>query len=95
MHNPETPLYVVGDIHGHLDTLIDALDLIAVDGGQDAKVVFVGDLVDRGPDSRGVIEYLINGIANGRDWTVLKGNHDRMFEWFMESPPRHDPHLLV
>jgi len=95
MHNPETPLYVVGDIHGHLDALIDALDLIAVDGGQDAKVVFVGDLVDRGPDSRGVIEYLINGIANGRDWTVLKGNHDRMFEWFMESPPRHDPHLLV
>jgi len=55
----------------------------------------VGDLVDRGPDSRGVIQRVIDAQAQGRDWTVVKGNHDRMFEWFLQSPPQHDPHLMV
>jgi len=64
------------------------------DGGKDAPIVFVGDLVDRGPDSRGVIQRVIDAQAQGRDWTVVKGNHDRMFEWFLQSPPQHDPHLM-
>ncbi len=89
------PLYVIGDIHGHLDKLANAVDLIDQDGGKDAKIIFIGDLVDRGPDSKGVIQFLIDGIAAGRNWTVLKGNHDRMFEWFMQTPPRHDAHMLV
>ncbi len=89
------PLYVIGDIHGHLDKLANAVDLIDQDGGKDAKIIFIGDLVDRGPDSKGVIQFLIDGIATGRNWTVLKGNHDRMFEWFMQTPPRHDAHMLV
>ena len=89
------PLYVIGDIHGHLDKLANAVDLIDQDGGKDAKIIFIGDLVDRGPDSKGVVQFLIDGIAQGRDWTILKGNHDRMFEWFMQSPPRHDAHFLV
>lgn len=88
-------IYAMGDIHGYLDKLEHALDLIAQDGGAYAPVVFVGDLVDRGPQSREVIQYLIDGIAAGKDWTVLKGNHDRLFEWFMEDAPRHDPYLLV
>lgn len=88
-------IYAMGDIHGHLGKLEHALGLIERDGGADAPVVFVGDLVDRGPQSREVIQYLIDGIAAGKDWTVLKGNHDRLFEWFMENEPRHDPHLLV
>ena len=35
------------------------------------------------------------GKAEGRNWTFLMGNHDRMFSWFMEDFPRHDPLLLV
>ena len=86
-------VYVIGDIHGQLAQLDRALSLIERDGGRDAEVVFVGDYTDRGPDSRGVIDRLMQGRDAGRNWTFLKGNHDRMFQWFMEEKPRQDPHL--
>ena len=89
------PIYAVGDVYGQLSQLEAALIAIEKDGGKDAAVVFIGDLVDRGADSRRVIELIISLCDEGRNFTILKGNHDRMFEWFMESPPRHDPHLLV
>lgn len=90
-----TPIYAIGDIHGQLGMLEDALALIDADGGADAKIVFLGDYVDRGPDSRGVLELLSRGLSEGRNWTCLKGNHDRMMEWYLDTPPRHDPYLLV
>ena len=77
------PIYAVGDIHGHLDQLDRTLGLIARDGGPEARVIFLGDLVDRGPDSRGVIERLIQGQATGQPWQVLRGNHDDMFRRFL------------
>jgi serine/threonine protein phosphatase 1 len=89
------PLYAIGDIHGQLGELHRVLELIERDGGLDARVVFVGDYADRGPDSKGVIETLVQGQRDGRNWICLKGNHDRMFEWFMQEYPRHDAHLLV
>ena len=58
-----------------------------------APVVHVGDLVDRGPDSAGVVEYLVSGIAQGFNWLVLKGNHDRMFARFLADSGHHDPRL--
>ncbi|MBR9844556.1 MAG: serine/threonine protein phosphatase, partial [Rhodobacteraceae bacterium] len=61
----------------------------------DASVVFLGDLVDRGPDSAGVIDLLQKGVAEGRNWTVLRGNHDRMYSYFMEEVPRPDPQVLL
>jgi serine/threonine protein phosphatase 1 len=81
-------LYAIGDIHGHLDLLRAAHDLIAADMARHGagQVIHVGDLVDRGPDSRGVIDFLITGIAGGQDWVVLKGNHDRMFARFLRDP---------
>ena len=88
-------LYAIGDIHGHPDKLDRALELIEADGGAGSEVIFIGDYIDRGPDSRAVIQRLIDGLAEGQNWTCLKGNHDRMMEWFFEPEPRHDPHLLV
>lgn len=89
------PIYAVGDIHGQLGELTRVLKLIEIDGGPDAKIVFLGDYTDRGPDSRGVLDLLIEGQTAGRNWTFLKGNHDRMFEWFMSTPLRGDPYLMV
>lgn len=88
-------IYAVGDIHGQLAELETALERIEADGGPDAKIVFLGDYVDRGPDSAGVLQRLSQGVSEGRNWICLKGNHDRLFEWFMEDVPRHDPHLIV
>ena len=89
-------LYAIGDIHGQLGMLETALAQIDADGGRNARVVFLGDYVDRGPDSKGVIDTLVRGLADGRDWVCLKGNHDRFFEWYVDPDgPRFDPHLLV
>lgn len=82
--------YAIGDIHGHIDLLRAAHDRIAADraahGTGDAPVIHLGDLVDRGPDCRGVVQYLIDGMAQGAPWQVLKGNHDRMFTRFLRDP---------
>jgi len=88
-------LYAIGDIHGHLGLLRAAHDLIAADMARHGPgpVIHVGDLVDRGPDSRGVIEFLMQGQQDGRDWVVLKGNHDRMFWRFLRNPSDPEPGL--
>lgn len=88
-------LYAIGDIHGHLDLLRAAHDRIARDMARHGPgtVVHVGDLVDRGPDSRGVIDFLLQGIARGEAWVVLKGNHDRMFRRFLRDPAEPEPGL--
>ena len=88
-------LYALGDIHGQFDMLQEALAWIEHDGGHDAALVFVGDLTDRGPRSREVITFLIDQIAAGKNWTVIKGNHDRMFGWFLQDYPKIDIELPV
>lgn len=89
--------YAIGDIHGALDKLEAAHALIAADrrttGDGQAPVVHIGDLVDRGPDSRGVIDFLLRGIGAGAPWIAIKGNHDRMFTGFLDDPDSHDPGL--
>jgi serine/threonine protein phosphatase 1 len=81
--------YAIGDIHGHLDALKAAHDRVEADrartGDDEAPVVHLGDLVDRGPDSRGVIQHLVEGRAAGAPWEVLLGNHDRYFRRYLHS----------
>lgn len=78
------PIYAIPDIHGQEAQLQAALDLVERDGGAAARIVFLGDLVDRGPGSRAVIARLMTAQAEGRDWTVLRGNHDQMFLDFLD-----------
>ncbi|KAF0676501.1 metallophosphoesterase family protein [Profundibacterium mesophilum] len=86
-------LYAIGDIHGQLGELERALALIEADGGQDARIVFVGDYTDRGPHSRQVIERLVSGCEEGRPWTCLKGNHDRMFLRYVTAGIENDDNI--
>lgn len=76
-------IYVIGDIHGCLDPL---RRLIAQLRPSEAdEVIFLGDYVDRGPDSKGVIDYLLT--LSGRH-TFLMGNHERMFLDFLQGKER-------
>src|SRR2546428_2129804 len=64
---------VVGDIHGRLDRLDRVLSRLP----EERALVFLGDYVDRGPESRGVIERLI-GLERRRQCVLLCGNHEEM-----------------
>lgn len=85
------PVYAIGDIHGRMDALAKTHGLVERDGGTDAHIVHLGDLIDRGPDSPAVIDYLMGGQAQGRNWQIVKGNHDNKLPRFMEDPFWIDP----
>jgi serine/threonine protein phosphatase 1 len=71
--------YVIPDIHGRHDLLSEALAGInARAGGGTGTIVAIGDYVDKGPQSRQVIERLLPGAAEGCKLVALKGNHDAM-----------------
>ena len=77
-------IYAIGDIHGQDQMLQHALDLIHADGGPDAEIVFLGDYLDRGPNSRAVVQILMDGQAAGKPWQCIKGNHDRYMTRFLD-----------
>ncbi|MFD0935602.1 metallophosphoesterase family protein [Methylobacterium trifolii] len=75
----EGPIYACGDIHGRLDLLEKFLTWVGDDSSGSSTVVFLGDYVDRGPHSRGVIERLMAGpTRSGERWYPIKGNHESL-----------------
>ncbi len=76
---PENPLDIIGDIHGEYSALLALLCRLGYDSngrhGKDRKLVFVGDLCDRGPDSLAVIQLVERLIQQGNAQAVL-GNHE-------------------
>lgn len=73
-------LYAFGDIHGELEKLDELLDSIQIERSD--RLVFLGDYIDRGPDSVGVIERLIS-LRDQYDCVFLLGNHESMFLDFL------------
>jgi serine/threonine protein phosphatase 1 len=88
---PGTRVYAIGDIHGRRDLLDDVHRAIAADLGDTAvslnKVaVYIGDYVDRGDDSRGVIDRLLTAPLTGFRSVHILGNHEDMLLRFLEDP---------
>jgi serine/threonine protein phosphatase 1 len=85
--------YVVGDIHGCADELkcmIESLPLATTD-----RLVFLGDYVDRGPDSKGVVTYLIGLQKNApQEFVFLKGNHEDMLLSYLGFQGRYGEMFL-
>ena len=84
-------VYAVGDIHGRADLLRILLDMIQEDAarapaGPQRRIVFLGDYVDRGPDSKGVIDTLLAKAPAGFSACHLSGNHEDMLLTFLDRP---------
>jgi serine/threonine protein phosphatase 1 len=76
-----TPIYAVGDIHGRLDELRRVLGLIKREASgmsiDRPRIVYLGDYIDRGPDSKGVLDLLVSPWHEDEvDTVYLNGNHD-------------------
>jgi serine/threonine protein phosphatase 1 len=82
--------YAVGDVHGRLDCLDGLLKDIAADAAatrEPATLVFLGDLVDRGPESAGVVERVC-ALRRSGDWAAVEsilGNHEEAMLLFLED----------
>lgn len=72
--------WVIGDIHGHLEKLKEVLEISGFNNETD-KLISIGDLCDRGPDSFGVVEHLMTIC----DLIHIRGNHDQWFIDFMDN----------
>lgn len=82
-------IYAIGDVHGHFDKLKVLISKIEEDAAQypdeTHKLIFLGDFVDRGPNSKRVIEHIMSGFY-GFETIVLTGNHEQFMLGFLEAP---------
>lgn len=85
-----TRLYAIGDVHGRLDLLRQLCALVHEDAWQvqASRNVFIslGDYVDRGPQSREVLEFLSSAPLPGFEHVYLKGNHEEIMLRFLDDP---------
>ena len=102
MDHPSLPqgqlIYAIGDIHGRSDLLAKLLEDIERDAAQTAPdgrraLIFLGDYIDRGPDSRGVVDMALHALPRGFDAHFLKGNHEALLLDFLEDPADLDQWL--
>jgi serine/threonine protein phosphatase 1 len=78
-----TLTYAIGDVHGQYDLLDALLAFIQTDADrrrQDPRVIFLGDIVDRGPESKNCIELVISTLKRWPKSKLILGNHD---DWFL------------
>lgn len=68
-------ILAISDIHGELDLFNELLEKVSYDASND-QLILLGDYVDRGPDSKGVLERVVE--LNQQGAIVLRGNHDQM-----------------
>ena len=85
-------IYAIGDVHGCQAALLDAEarivdDAAALEGRK--LLVMLGDYIDRGPNSRQVIDHLLAPPPAGFERVALCGNHDDLFYHFLLDPAAH------
>jgi serine/threonine protein phosphatase 1 len=92
--------YAVGDIHGRSDLLADLFALLEQRADRDVRdggppiVIFLGDYVDRGPDSAGVLDLLTSARPAGFERRFLRGNHEQAMAAFLDQPVANRAWLL-
>lgn len=85
-----TRIYAIGDTHGYLDLMVNLhgqiKDDLAKKPIEKYKIIFLGDYIDRGPNSKGCIDYLIGLLSEDPNVICLKGNHEEKLIQFLEDP---------
>jgi serine/threonine protein phosphatase 1 len=83
-------IYAVGDVHGRLDLLRDLLAAIEADAAArpsaETHVIMLGDLIDRGPDSAGIVDFFLNTPPAFASIHQLMGNHEEMLLKLIDTP---------
>ncbi|WP_336969661.1 metallophosphoesterase family protein [Sphingobium aromaticiconvertens] len=91
-------VYAIGDIHGRLDLLIKMEEAIRRDVASGdfgpAAICYLGDYIDRGPQSADVVERLCSPIDDGIERVFLMGNHEDRLLDFLDDPTRYGPSWL-
>lgn len=89
----DTRTYAIGDVHGRRDLLEALLARIDAERAADPRAVehliLLGDLIDRGPDSRGVLDLVLARQATDATLTVLGGNHESMLVTLLDGDMWH------
>ena len=80
-------IFAIGDIHGSFDQLRGLVQKIPIDFADDT-LVFIGDYIDRGPNSVEVIDYLLELKRRHPGIIFLKGNHEDMLEKYLDGTDR-------
>jgi len=88
---PDGPIYAIGDIHGRLDLFESLLQTIREDAKaqriERPHIVTIGDYIDRGPKSCGVIDLLMElASEESVEITSLMGNHEEWLLGFLKDP---------
>ena len=84
---PNLRTVAVGDIHGRADLLSSLLDAVrSVCSGAPYRIVFLGDLIDRGPESEAVLERVTEELEANSNSSLVLGNHEEYLQKFIERP---------
>ena len=77
--------FVIGDVHGRCAQMLSLLEMMPRDESSDT-LVFLGDLIDRGPDAPGCVEHVLKLYrSNSAKVICLRGNHEQMLLDFIEG----------
>lgn len=92
MKSRDKKVFAIGDIHGCVNELIQLLEKLPLES--DSQIVFLGDYIDRGPDSQAVIEKVLE-LKKQYDVVCLKGNHEAMLLDFLDDPGSSNAGLFI
>lgn len=81
-----TTTYAIGDVHGRADLLAALLDYIEKHRAPNSRIVFLGDIIDRGPESRQAMDLVVETLAADPESRLILGNHEEFLDRFLRDP---------
>jgi serine/threonine protein phosphatase 1 len=83
--------YAIGDVHGRADLLQALLRHIEMENlasSEDYRIVFLGDIIDRGPESKQAMDLVVAELDRQRESTLILGNHEEFLLLFLDLPDK-------